>query len=138
MNKNPEISVIMPVFNGEKYEDKLLKYDELEDADDEMSQDLIQRLVYYISFWYAGRVGTREDFEALDEDAEDYGFGEATGLDEAADLADAPEEAKEEESPKEEEPPKKENPKRKSRKTAKKKEEPSKEEPSKEELKKDG
>ncbi len=110
------------VFDGAKYEDKLSEYDKLEDSDDEMSQELIQRLVYYVSFWYAGRAATKEDFEALDEDAGDYGI-EGVSTEEATE-----EDAEEEVAVKEET-----KPKRKPKKTAKKKESP----PA-EEFKKDG
>ena len=89
----------------------------MEDSDDELYEDLIQRLVYYVSFWYAGRVTTQEDFDALNEDAVDYGLEVEPGTVEEQSVEEQPTEEK----------PKEEKPKRKPRKTAKKKEELAKE-----------
>ena len=97
------------VFPGGTYEEQLAEYDKLEDSEDEMSQELIQRLVYYISFWYAGRVSSVEDFKALDEDAEEYGMQEVSGPNEetAEKENDEVEKEPEKEKPKEEESKKK-------------------------------
>jgi hypothetical protein len=114
-----------PVFGGGSYEERLAKYDVMEDSQDDMELDLIQRLVYYVSFWYAGRAVTADDFKALDEDASDYGV-------ESESLAE--EEVEEEVQEEVEKKVVKEKPKkRKPRKTAKKEEEPAEKE-----LKKEG
>jgi hypothetical protein len=120
------------LFPGENHEEQLLAYDKMEESDDVMYEELIQRLVYYVSFWYAGRVSTQEDFDALNEDAGDYGLEGAVVSVEEKDVEEIAEE----------EPPKQEKPKRKPKKTAKKKKEPpvkeEKEKPPVEELKNDG
>ena len=115
-----------PVFGGDSYEERLAKYDVMEDSQDDMELDLIQRLVYYVSFWYAGRAVTADDFKALDEDSSDYGIESESLAEEKAQEEKAQEEVEEKtvkEKPK----------KRKPRKTAKKEEEPAEKE-----LKKEG
>ena len=88
-----------PVFGTGSFDEMLTRYDEMEDSDDPYFEELIQRLVYYISFWYSGRASTKEEFDELTEQAtEEYGVN--------LDLNEQePEEVKEE--PKEEVKPKK-------------------------------
>ena len=103
------------VFAGNDYETKLDSYDVLEESDDEFHDELLRKLVYYVSFWYVGRVTSQEEFEELLKENGDEIFAE--------------EESKREEAKKEE--PKKEKPK----KEESKKEEAKKQEPKKEESK---
>ena len=98
------------VFAGGVYDDKLASYDILEESEDQFDDDLLRKLVYYVSFWYVGRVTSQREFEELLKDS---------GEELLNDAEEAEKEAKEE-SKKEE--PKKEEPK---------KEEPKKEEPEK-------
>ena len=60
---------ITPVFEGKDFEDKLDAYDELEASDDEFYDQLLKKLIYYVSFWYVGRVTSQEEFEQLLEDS---------------------------------------------------------------------
>lgn len=106
------------VFAGSVYDDKLASYDILEESEDQFDDDLLRKLVYYVSFWYVGRVTSQREFEELLKDSGEELLSEAE---------EAKEESKKEESKKEE--PKKEEPK----KEEPKKEEPKKEEPPKQE-----
>tara|TARA_B100000287_G_scaffold402711_1_gene423887 strand:+ start:831 stop:1703 length:873 start_codon:yes stop_codon:yes gene_type:complete len=64
-----------PVFGTGSFDEMLARYDEMEDSDDPYFEELIQRLVYYISFWYSGRASTKEEFDELTEQAtEEYGI----------------------------------------------------------------
>ena len=92
------------VFPQDGYDGKLARYDEMEESDDSFEEELISKLLYYVSFWYVGKVNSEDDFKRL--------LMETEGAEE-----------EEVEEPKKEEP-KKEEPK---------KEEPKKEEPKKEE-----
>ena len=81
------------VFAGGVYDDKLASYDVLEESEDQFDDDLLRKLVYYVSFWYVGRVTSQREFEELLKDSGEELLSEA-------------EEAKEE--PKKEEPKKEE------------------------------
>ena len=59
------------VFGNGTYEERLEVYDSLEESDDEFNETLLQKLIYYVSFWYVGRVTSQEEFEKLIEDAGD-------------------------------------------------------------------
>jgi len=76
-----------PVFKGDDYDAKLKVYDEIEESEDEFDEELLSKLLYYISFWYVGKVNSEEDFRKLLAETE----GEA-------------EEAPEKEAPKEDIP----------------------------------
>jgi hypothetical protein len=54
------------IFGEGSYEDKLKKYDEIEDNDDQHLKLLILRFAYLISFWYTGRVQSQKEFESID------------------------------------------------------------------------
>jgi hypothetical protein len=92
------------VFAGQSFDDRLSSYDALEESEDEYHDELLRKLVYYVSFWYVGRVTSQEEFEQLLKDSGEELFKES---------APAKEEPKEE--PKKEEP-KKEESKKKSNK----------------------
>ena len=85
------------VFSGQSFDDKLRSYDVLEESEDEYHDELLRKLVYYVSFWYVGRVTSQEEFEQLLKDSGDELFEEPAPA----------EEVKEE--PKKEEPKKKQN-----------------------------
>ena len=99
------------VFKGETHEDRLAAYDVMEDTEDTHIEELIHRLVYYVSFWYAGRVTDPEEFKALEE-------GDDLGI--TLSKPEAEEEPAKEGSAKEK--PVEEKPKKKPVKKAKKKE----------------
>jgi hypothetical protein len=108
-----EEGTLTAVFPQDGYNEKLARYDEMEESEDSFEEELISKLLYYVSFWYVGKVNSEEDFKRLLMETEGTSEEEA-------------EEPKKEEPKKEE--PKKEEPK----KEEPKKEEPKKEEPPKE------
>lgn len=65
------------VFSGDSFEEKLDAYDELEDSDEEFDVELLRKLVYYVSFWYVGKINTQEEFEKLV--SENAGIEQAVG-----------------------------------------------------------
>lgn len=60
---------ITAVFEGKDFEDRLDSYDVIESSEDEFDETLLQKLIYYVSFWYVGRVTSQEEFEKLLEDS---------------------------------------------------------------------
>ena len=57
----------LDVFTGESLEDKMNKYDELEDGRDEFWQEGLRKLAYFISYWYSGQADSEEDFQRVEE-----------------------------------------------------------------------
>ena len=55
----------LPVFGEGDYLDKLSKYDEFEESDDEFWTEAIKKLAYFVSFWESGQATTREDFDNI-------------------------------------------------------------------------
>jgi hypothetical protein len=53
------------LFIGNSYEEKLKRYDEIEESDNVLEKTALQKLLYLISFWYIGRAATQEEFEKL-------------------------------------------------------------------------
>jgi hypothetical protein len=53
------------LFTEGSYEDKLKKYDEIEEAEFGVEKIALQKLLYLISFWYIGRAATEEEFSKL-------------------------------------------------------------------------
>lgn len=53
------------LFEEGSYEQKLRKYDEIEEAEFGIEKIALQKLLYLISFWYIGRASTQEEFEKL-------------------------------------------------------------------------
>ena len=92
---------LTPVFSGDTYEEKLAEYDDLEESSDEFHEELLSKLLYYVSFWYVGKVNSEDEFKQLLLETE------------KAEQVEQVEEAKEE--------PKKESPKVKETPTPKKK-----------------
>ena len=87
----------IPVFEGDTYEEKLEKYDKMEEDDDEFVEELLSKVLYYVSFWYVGKVNTEEEFKKL--------------LNETERVESLSEEPNQEEATEEKTPPSKENPK---------------------------
>ena len=54
-----------PVFGEGSYEDKIKAYDILEEVDDSFIEQMLEKLSYYVSFWYITKPGTREELEGL-------------------------------------------------------------------------
>ena len=53
------------LFQDGTYEDKLKRYDEIEESESGVEKIAIQKLLYLISFWYIGRAASQEEFEKL-------------------------------------------------------------------------
>ena len=53
------------LFNEGPYEEKLKRYDEIEESDSNLEKIALQKLLYLISFWYIGRAASQEEFEKL-------------------------------------------------------------------------
>jgi hypothetical protein len=53
------------LFNEGSYEDKLKRYDEIEESESNLEKIALQKLLYLISFWYIGRAASQEEFEKL-------------------------------------------------------------------------
>lgn len=54
-------------FGTGPYEEKLEKYDDYEDDEDEFLGEAIRKLAYFVSFWYMGRATDEEEFKAVEE-----------------------------------------------------------------------
>lgn len=61
------------VFLGETLTEKLNSYDQIDEQDNEFSNEVVRKLMYYVSFWYVGRAQSEEDFKRLDEAEADKG-----------------------------------------------------------------
>lgn len=55
----------VPVFGEGSFEDKLKKYDTIEDSDDEFQNEVAQKMLLAVSMWYFGKCETQEDFDLL-------------------------------------------------------------------------
>jgi len=67
---NPDNSESL--FFGEgTFEDKIKKYDELDESDDNFTKLVIKKLFFLVSFWYTGRAVTEEDFKNIDNISND-------------------------------------------------------------------
>ena len=64
-DKNPEEYV--PIFDGEKDEDKFEQYDKMEDEEDIFSQELLKKFAYYVSYWYVSKITEKDDFVRLEQ-----------------------------------------------------------------------
>jgi hypothetical protein len=53
------------LFEDGTYEDKLKRYDEIEESESDVEKIAIQKLLYLISFWYIGRAASQDEFEKL-------------------------------------------------------------------------
>ena len=58
---------IDPLFGIGSFEEKLAKYDEIEESGDEFNLKAIRKLTYLLSFWYMGRASTPEEFKKVEE-----------------------------------------------------------------------
>lgn len=65
--KNENNEDFIPLFDGKIFEEKLEKYDSLEDKDDSFWNEVFKKLAYFISFWYMGKISSSEDFERAEK-----------------------------------------------------------------------
>ena len=89
--ENPEA-----IFIGDTHEQKLQSYDSIEESEDPFHEELLKKLIYYVSYWYVGSAQTEEEFKKL------LGELEASGLEQAS--MEAIDEATAEQDEKAEEP----------------------------------
>ena len=60
----------LPVFGEGDNDDKLARYDEYEEQDDEFWNEAIKKLAYFVSFWESGQANSWEDFDNVAEKLE--------------------------------------------------------------------
>ena len=85
---NPEDnSTIQQIFKGENYAEKLAAYDLIEEDGSEFEEEVIKKLVYYVSYWYVGQAQTEEEFGEVLKALEETGAADEAQLaiDEAVD-----------------------------------------------------
>ena len=56
-----------PLFGEGAYDQKLRKYYELDEEANPFMLKIIDKFTYLISFWYAGKINTPEDFKAVED-----------------------------------------------------------------------
>ena len=85
-HNDPDTDKTTPVFDGNSFDEKLNSYDTLEESEDPFHDELLRKLVYYISYWYVGNAQTEEEFAALLKDLEESGLEEESmeAIDEAS------------------------------------------------------
>lgn len=67
---------IKPIFEGENFKQKLESYDIIEENGSEFQDDIIKKLVYYVSYWYVGQAQTPEEFEEVLKALEETGIAD--------------------------------------------------------------
>lgn len=55
-----------PVFGQGDFNERIEKYDEMEESEDPFIAEVISKFLYFISFWYMGRATKPEDFAAIE------------------------------------------------------------------------
>jgi hypothetical protein len=58
-----------PLFGLGTYQDKLAKYDEIEENEDEFLLNVVKKILFVVSFWYTGRADKQEEFDRVLESA---------------------------------------------------------------------
>lgn len=57
----------LPLFGLGSFDERLTKYDEIEDGEDTFIKNAVKKFAYFISLWYVGRITNKEDFEFFDK-----------------------------------------------------------------------
>lgn len=57
----------IPIFGEGSYDQKLKKYYELDESADPFVMKVVDKFTYFISFWYAGRINSVDDFKAVED-----------------------------------------------------------------------
>jgi hypothetical protein len=63
----------VPLFGEGTYEQRLKKYDEIEEGDDAFLKKILTRFAYFVSFWYAGKATKQEDFKIIENYIKEQG-----------------------------------------------------------------
>ena len=66
------------IFEGSQHEERLSSYDEMEESEDPFHEELLKKLIYYVSYWYVGNAQTEEEFKKLLGELESSGMEEAS------------------------------------------------------------
>ena len=78
---NPEDdSTVKQIFKGENYAEKLASYDLIEEDGSEFEEEVIKKLVYYVSYWYVGQAQTEEEFTDVLKALEETGAADEAQL----------------------------------------------------------
>jgi len=78
---NPEDdSTVKQIFKGENYAEKLASYDLIEEDGSEFEEEVIKKLVYYVSYWYVGQAQTEEEFGEVLKALEETGAADEAQL----------------------------------------------------------
>ena len=56
----------VPFFGEGTFDEKLKKYDEIEESDNEFLKKILIRFAYLITFWYVGKITDEKDFKEVD------------------------------------------------------------------------
>lgn len=56
-----------PFIDGVDFNEKIAKYDEILDGNDEFKNKVLSRFSYFITLWFMGRANTEEDFTLFDK-----------------------------------------------------------------------
>ena len=56
----------IPFFEGETFDQKIKKYDEIEESDNEFLKKILVRFAYLITFWYVGKITDEKEFKEVD------------------------------------------------------------------------
>ena len=71
---------IKPIFEGENFNERLASYDAVEEDGTEFQDDVLKKLVYYVSYWYVGQAQTPEEFEEVLKALEETGAADEAQL----------------------------------------------------------
>lgn len=63
----------IPLFGEGTYEQRLKKYDEIEEGDDQFLKKILTKFAYFVSFWYSGKATKQEDFKVIEDYLKDQG-----------------------------------------------------------------
>jgi hypothetical protein len=58
---------VSPVFGEGDYDEKLKKYDELEESEDAFWSEVLQKFIFFTTFYLSGRAKGEEDFKKVEE-----------------------------------------------------------------------
>jgi hypothetical protein len=62
-----------PLFGEGTYEQRIKKYDEIEEGEDEFLKNILTKFAYFVSFWYSGKAAKPEDFKVIEDYLKEQG-----------------------------------------------------------------
>lgn len=63
----------VPLFGEGTYDQKLKKYDEMEESEDPFIKKILIKFAYFVSFWYSGKAVKQEDFKVIEDYIKEQG-----------------------------------------------------------------